>query len=286
MRCIRANGLQWLALERLEIGTRSQRGFRTSEDRDVASAVFVEIFHAPLAGPVTILVDRHLSVERIDCGVDEPLAARHLQQVLGGNDLVKCSGPRSAHGKPTLHFRRMFRARDEQCGWAKTLAIASQAPTFCPCLLPIANLPPLPPDSRPVRTVESFSYVCLRFRSACQSSDRLSWRSCAITSLAMRVSRFFVGGAGAARNAFPLSLLHTTSVFWRRPGSAAGPPLERPGCSGLLGPAISAAWLGRFVRRSRRASGRFHRPGTTDSGHKNHRHARSSCTARTRWRHT
>ena len=72
----------------------------------------------------------------------------------------------------------VFRARDEQCGWAKTLAIASQAPTFCPCLLPIANLPPLPPDSRPVRTVESFSYVCLRFalaaRSACQSSDRLS----------------------------------------------------------------------------------------------------------------
>jgi hypothetical protein len=59
----------------MEISTRSQRGFGTSEGREVVSAVIVEIFHAPFAGPITILVDRHLSVERIDCGVDKPLAA-------------------------------------------------------------------------------------------------------------------------------------------------------------------------------------------------------------------
>ena len=58
--------------------------------------------------------------------------------------------------------------RDEHAD-VKTLAIASLAPTFCPCLLPSPAFLRFPPHSRRIRTVETFSYVCLRFALAARS---------------------------------------------------------------------------------------------------------------------
>ena len=68
----------------------------------------------------------------------------------------------------------------------------------------------------------------------------------------MRVSRFFVGAPGRPETLFRLVFFIRHPSFGGGQGPLRGHHWKGPGCSGLLGPAISAAWLGRFVRRSRR----------------------------------